>query len=237
VLYGSTALLPIFLQTLLGYNAMTSGLVLSPGGIAVLILLPVVGILTSRVEARWLVTLGALIISGSLFHMARFNLNITFSDAMWARVYQSMGMAFLFVPINVMAFYFVKRDKVNNATGIMNLARNVGGSVGIAGVATVLSRRMQVHQNILSGHVNTLSGAYQRMTAGTAAALVVRGSDPAQASAQAHGLVYGLVQRQASMMAFVDDFWLLGAVFLCLIPLMFMMKKTRPHKSTDVAAH
>ena len=237
VLYGSTALLPIFLQTLLGYNAMTSGLVLSPGGIAVLILLPVVGMLTSRVEARWMVTLGALIIPGSLFHMAHFNLNITFSDAMWARVYQSMGMAFLFVPINVMAFYFVKRDKVNNATGIMNLARNVGGSVGIAGVTTVLSRRVQVHQNILAGHVNTFSGAYQRMVAGSTAALATRGSDPAQATAQAHGLVYGLVQRQASMMAFVDDFWLLGAVFLCLIPLMFLMKKTRPHKSTDVAAH
>src|ERR1019366_3152728 len=171
VLYGTTALLPIFLQTLLGYDAMTSGLVLSPGGIAVLILLPVVGMLMAHIEARWMVMLGALIISASLFHMASFNLNISFSMAMWARIYQSLVMAFLFVPINVMAFNFVKREKVNNASGILNLARNMGGSVGISGVATELSRRAQMHQNILSGHVNTFSDAYQRMVAGSAAAL------------------------------------------------------------------
>jgi DHA2 family multidrug resistance protein len=235
VLYGSTALLPIFLQTLLGYSATTSGLVLSPGGVAVLLLLPVVGVLTSHIEARWLVTVGSLIISASLFHMAGFNLNISFSDAMWARVYQSMGMAFLFVPINVMAFHFVKREKVNNATGIMNLARNVGGSVGIAFVTTGLSRRVQVHQNILAGHVNPFSGAYQQMMSGATAALTTRGSDPVQAAAQAHGLVYGLLQRQAAMMAFVDDFWILGAVFMCLVPLMFLMKKTRPHKTAEIA--
>lgn len=235
VLYGTTALLPIFLQTLLGYDAMTSGLVLSPGGVAVLILLPVVGMLMAHIEARWMVMLGALVISASLFHMAGFNLNVTFRMAMWARIYQSLGMAFLFVPINVMAFNFVKREKVNNASGILNLARNMGGSVGISSVATELSRRAQVHQNILSGHVNTFSAAYQRMVAGSAATLAVRGSDPVQASARAHAMVYGLLQRQASMMAFVDDFWMLGTIFLCLIPLMFVMKKVRPHKSTVIA--
>lgn len=182
-----------------------------------------------------MVMLGALVISASLFHMAGFNLNVTFRMAMWARIYQSLGMAFLFVPINVMAFNFVKREKVNNASGILNLARNMGGSVGISSVATELSRRAQVHQNILSGHVNTFSAAYQRMVAGSAATLAVRGSDPVQASARAHAMVYGLLQRQASMMAFVDDFWMLGTIFLCLIPLMFVMKKVRPHKSTVIA--
>jgi len=103
-------------------------------------------------------------------------------------------------------------------------------------VTTVLSRRVQGIRTFGRAREHVL-GAYQRMVAGSTAALATRGSDPAQATAQAHGLVYGLVQRQASMMAFVDDFWLLGAVFLCLIPLMFLMKKTRPHKSTDVATH
>ena len=235
VLYGTTALLPILLQTLLGYDAMTSGLVLSPGGIAVLVLLPVAGMLVAHVEARWLVALGALIISVSLFHMGNFNLNIDFGTAMRARVYQSLGMAFLFVPINVMAFYFVRKEKVNNASGILNLARNMGGSVGISAVTTGLARRAQVHQHDLSGHLNALSAAVQRMLAGSTAALTARGSDPVQAAAQAHRMLYGMLQRQATMMAFVDDFRLLGAIFLCLIPLMFLMKRVRPQKSVVVA--
>jgi DHA2 family multidrug resistance protein len=140
VLYGSTALLPIFLQTLLGYTALLSGLVLSPGGILVVILLPVVGKLLNRFESRWLVVFGLSLLSLSLFHMAHFNLEVSFGTAMMARVYQSAGMAFLFVPINVMAFYFIPKAKINNATGIINLARNIGGSVGIAGVVTMLAR-------------------------------------------------------------------------------------------------
>jgi MFS transporter, DHA2 family, multidrug resistance protein len=187
------------------------------------------------VEARWLVALGALIISVSLFHMGNFNLNIDFGTAMRARVYQSLGMAFLFVPINVMAFYFVRKEKVNNASGILNLARNMGGSVGISAVTTGLARRAQVHQHDLSGHLNALSGAVQRMLAGSTAALTARGSDPVQAAAQAHRMLYGMLQRQATMMAFVDDFRLLGAIFLCLIPLMFLMKRVRPQKSAVVA--
>ena len=235
VLYGTTALLPIFLQTLLGYDAMTSGLVLSPGGIALLVLLPITGMLVARVEARWLVVVASMVISASLFYMGSFNLNVDFGTAMWARIYQSLGMAFLFVPINVMAFHFIRKEKVNNAAGILNLARNMGGSVGISAVTTGLARRAQVHQNDLSGHLTALSSSVQRMLEGTTAALTVRGSDPVQASAQAHRMLYGMLQRQASMMAFVDDFRLLGTIFLCLIPLMFLMKRTRPQKSAVVA--
>lgn len=236
MLYGTTALLPIFLQTLLGYDATTSGLVLSPGAIFVLILLPVVGMSLAHVEARWMVVIGSLIISASLFHMASFNLEISFTTAMMARIYQALGLAFLFVPINVMAFYFVKREKVNNASGILNLARNIGGSVGISAVTTMLSRRAQFHQNILAGRVDSSSEAYQRLFGRVTSAMAARGSDPVLAAAQAHRIIYGVVQRQAAMMAFVDDFWMLGAVFLCLIPLMFLMKKSIPHKPT-VAAH
>ncbi len=117
VMYGSTALLPIFLQTLLGYTAMLSGLVLSPGGIMVIIMLPIVGKLVTHFDARWLVICGVVIVATSLFHMATFNLDIDFHTAMMARIYQSAGMAFLFVPINVMAFYFIPKEKFNNATG------------------------------------------------------------------------------------------------------------------------
>jgi len=237
VLYGTTVLLPIFLQTLLGYTATLSGLVLSPGGIAVMVMMPVVGFLIGKVQARWLVIVGVVITSASLFHMAQFNLQVDFQSAMWARIYQSLGMAFLFVPINTMAFYYVSKEKTNNATGIINLARNIGGSVGISMVATMLARGAQVHQAYLTSHTNILDPAYRQQLAGTASMLVTKGMSPAQAMAQSQGLIYGMVQRQASMLTFVDNFRLLGAAMLIIIPLLFLMKKMTPHKRGAVAAH
>jgi len=235
VLYGSTALLPIFLQTLLGYTALLSGLVLSPGGILVIILLPVVGKLLTRFESRWLVVFGLSILALSLFHMASFNLEIDFRTAMGARIYQSAGMAFLFVPINVMAFYFIPKEKINNATGIINLARNIGGSVGIAGVVTMLARRAQFHQAVLVSHMTPLDSAYQAMLGGAKQMMVAQGSDPVLAAHQAQGLAYGLLMRHATMLAFLDDFWLMAVATLAVIPFMFLMKKVRPHKGPEVA--
>ncbi len=237
VLYGTTVLLPIFLQTLLGYNATLSGLVLSPGGIAVMVMMPVVGVLIGKIQARWLVIVGVLITSLSLFHMSNFNLQIDFKTAMWARIYQSLGMAFLFVPINTMAFYFISKEKTNNATGIINLARNVGGSVGISLVATMLSRGAQVHQAYLTAHVNPLDPAYRAQLAGLTSTLVTKGMSLTAATAQAQGVIYGTVQRQASMLAFVDNFRLLGAAMLIIIPLLFLMKKTTPKKGGAVVGH
>jgi DHA2 family multidrug resistance protein len=230
VLYASTVLLPMMLQTLMGYTATLSGLVLSPGGIMVVIMLPVVGKLLTKVEARWLVIYGIVITSLSLFHMARFNLDIDFRTAMWARIYQSAGMAFLFVPINTMAFYFIAQHRINDAAGIINLARNIGGSSGIATVTTLLARRSQYHQSVLVSHVTPLSENYRAMVAGATAAFTQHGSDPVTAAGQAHGLLQGMVQRQAAMLAFVDNFWLLGVLFLTMIPLLFLMKKAKPQQ-------
>jgi len=235
VLYGSTALLPIFLQTLLGYTALLSGLVLSPGGILVVILLPVVGKLLTHIESRWLVVFGLAILSLSLFHMATFNLEVDFRTAMTARIFQSAGMAFLFVPINVMAFYFIPKQKFNNATGIINLARNIGGSVGIAGVVTMLARRAQYHQAVLVGHMTPLDTAYRAMLGGASQMMAAHGADPVLAAHQAQGLAYGLLMRHATMLAFLDDFWLMGVVILLVVPFMFLMKKVAPHKGPDVA--
>lgn len=231
VLYGSTALLPIFLQTLMGYTAMLSGLVLSPGGLVVIVCLPIVGKLLQRFQARWLVVWGVSFTAISLFMMAGFNLEISYNHALYTRIVQSMGMAFLFVPINTMAFYFISKERINNATGIINLARNIGGSVGISGVMTILARRQQYHQSVLVSHLTPLDSGYQAMLQGTQQMFHTMGSDPVQAMQQAYGVSYGLLQRHAAMLAFVDDFWLMGILFLTLIPLMFLMKKTAPHKA------
>jgi DHA2 family multidrug resistance protein len=136
----------------------------------------------------------------------------------------------------VAAFAFVPREKTNYGTGLINLARNIGASVGIATVAALLERRAQFHQQALAGHVTPYDPAYRSMVDGTAGHLMVQGSSAAQASAQAHGIVYSLLQRQSAMLAFVDDFWLLGVVFLAVIPLMLLMKKTKPVEG-PVTAH
>jgi DHA2 family multidrug resistance protein len=135
-----------------------------------------------------------------------------------------------------MAFYYIPREKFNNATGIINLARNIGGSFGIANVVTLLARRTQFHQGILVSHMTPFDSAYRAMVSGSAGILYAAGSSFADAQAQAQGLAYGLLQRHAAMLAFVDDFWLMGLTFLSLIPLMFLMKKSRPH-GPPISAH
>ena len=230
VLYGSTMLLPVFLQTLLGYTAMRSGLVLSPGGLAIVFCMPLVGFLLSKVEARWLVIFGLCVSAYGLFDMARFSLNVDFQTAMMARVVQSAGLAFLFVPINTMAFAFVAKEKMGNATGLINLARNIGGSSGIAIVTTMLARRAQFHQQTMVSHLTPFDPNYQQALSGAAQMLTAHGSSASQAAAQAQGLLYGMVQQQSMMKAFIDNFWMLGVIFLAVIPLMFFVKRVAPHK-------
>jgi DHA2 family multidrug resistance protein len=237
VLYGTTVLLPEMLQTLLGYTATASGMVLSPGAFVLIAILPFVGWLLGRVEARWLVTFGAGILAVSLLYMSHFDLDLDFHTALMARIYQSCGMAFLFVPVNVMAFYFIAKEKTSNATGIINLARNIGGSVGISMVTTQIERGSQVHQAYLTANATPLSDVYRSMLSGTAQNLIAHGSSIAQAATQAQALLYGMIGRQATMLAFVDDFRTLAWVSLAIVPFMFLMKKMRPHKTGSAAMH
>ena len=230
VLYSSTALLPIYLQTLMGYSATQSGQVISPGGIAIILMMPIVGRLVSKVDPRWLVIFGLTVSSIGLIQMSGFNLYIDFRTAVIARIVQSVGLAFLFIPINVTAFAFVPKEKTNFATGLVNLARNIGGSSGIALATTMLARRSQFHQQNLVSHLTPLDPNYQTSLQGLTQALTSRGADAAQAASQAQGMLYGMVQQQAMMKAFVDVFWMLALVFLAMIPLVFLMKRVQPHK-------
>src|SRR6266849_1236155 len=194
VMYSSTVLIPQFLQQLMGYTAELAGSALSPGGAVIMMMMPVVGILVSRVDARML---------------------------------QTFGLACLFIPINVAAFAYIAKEKTNMGTGIINLARNIGASVGIATVTTMLDRRTQFHQAHLVEHVNRLNPALATMTNGTTAGLISHGSSAAHAAAQAQGMVYNIVQRQSAMLAFVDNFKMLGVIFLAVIPILLLMRKPR----------
>jgi DHA2 family multidrug resistance protein len=227
VLYATTVLIPQLLQQLMGYTAQLAGLVLSPGGLVIMVMMPVVGILVSKVDTRLLIAFGCVVCSLSLFVMAGWDLQLDFRHAAWARMLQGFGLAFLFIPINVAAFAYVPKEKTNMGTGIINLARNIGASVGIATVTTMLDRRAQLHMVRLTERANDLSAAYHNALNGIQSRLVSAGSTAAHASAQAHAMIYGTIERQAAMLAFLDDFKMLGLLFFAVIPILVLMRKPR----------
>ncbi len=234
VLYSSTVLIPQMLQQLLGYTAEKAGLALSPGGAVIMLMMPVVGFLVSRVDARVLISFGCIACSISLFVMAGWNLQLDYRHAVYGRMLQSFGLAFLFIPINVTAFAYVPKEKTNMGTGIINLARNIGASVGIATVATMLERRTQAHTARLIEHVNPFSLAYRKIEASFTAAFSSGGFTGPSAGAKAAGTVYGIVQRQAAMLSFVDIYKFLGVVFLMVLPVLLLLKKPRGAVSAPV---
>jgi MFS transporter, DHA2 family, multidrug resistance protein len=235
VLYSSTVLIPQMLQQLLGYSAEMAGLALSPGGAVIMLMMPVVGFLVSRVDTRFLIAFGCIVSSIALFMMAGWNLQLDYRHAVLGRMLQSFGLAFLFIPINVAAFAYVPKEKTNMGTGIINLARNVGASVGIATVTTLLERRTQVHTARLIEHVNPFSEAYRSLLNGLTASLMSSGASLADATAKATGMIYGMVQRQATMLAFLENFKILGIVFLVVIPVLMLLK--RPKGAVNAPVH
>ncbi|HTW58249.1 MAG TPA: DHA2 family efflux MFS transporter permease subunit [Terriglobales bacterium] len=227
-LLGSTLLLPLFMQTMLGYTAQESGLALMPGGFTIMLLLPLVGFLLSRYSPRWLLLFGLVVLSMSLFHMTGFDLDIDFRTVAQARVFQAVGMAFLFVPINTAAYAFLPREKNNAASGLMNLGRNIGGSVGISVVTTMLDRRTQIHLTNLSSNLSLANPALRTMIAGASSAMRAHGASAAGATQQAYALIQAQIIGQATMLSYIDCFWFLGVAILLMVPTVFLMKKSRP---------
>ena len=237
-LFGSTVLLPYFLQTLMNYPAVTSGMVLSPGGIATIFCMPLVGRLLSKVEARWLILVGLSVLASSLIVMSRFNLYIDYPHAMWTRILQASGLAFLFVPINTAAYAFVSKEKNNAASGLINLARNLGGSTGIAVATTVLLRRAQLHQSVLIAHLTPYDAGFRAALAGASKAAASAGLAGAQAAQASQGMVYGVMMRQATMLAFLDAFRLLAVGVICVMPLvLFLRSQFDAHKPVEASVH
>ncbi len=225
VLYGTTLLLPILLQTLMGYTAMESGIVLLPGGLVLLGVLPFVGILLGKFQPRWIVICGLLIMAVGLYQLSHLDLNASSRTPVNDWIVSRAGTAFLFVPINVMAFYFVPRGKMNNASGLINLARNVGASTGISFVTTMLDRRAQFHQDRLSVNLHAGNPWYQSAMNHISHSMMARGADAGRAVYEAHAILYQQLQRQAMMLSFVDNFRLMSIICIIVLPLMFVMKK------------
>jgi DHA2 family multidrug resistance protein len=234
-LFGSTVLLPQYMQVWMGYSAQQAGEALSPGGLVVIMLLPLVGRLVSRMDARYLIAFGFAVLSAALFHVVRtLYPGIDFGTAVSLRAYQSVGLAFLFVPINSVAYAGVPPEKNNAVSGIVNLARNMGGDIGIAFVTTLIARRSQLHQARLAEAVAPGDPTILARLAGITRALEHAGSTTAEASRQAYGAVYRELVRQAQTLAYLDAFYLLAWFSVAMVPLVFL---TRPVKGGAVGGH
>jgi DHA2 family multidrug resistance protein len=228
VLYGTTVLLPLFLQTLMGYTAQRAGEVLSPGGLVVIVLLPLVGKLLSKVEARWLIAFGFIVSSLALWHMTGLYLGIDFRTAMMYRIYQSIGLAFLFVPINTIAYVGVPPEKNNQISAMTNLARNIGGSVGISLATTLIARRVQFHQTNLVSHATPYDPAYRDTLAGLTARLMAGGASAVDAMKEATARIFGMIVREATTMAYIDAIWMMAIVSACMLPFVFLLRRNPP---------
>ena len=219
MLLGSTYLLPAFTQSLMGYRAVDAGMVLTPGGIAVILLMPAVGFMINRVDVRLLVAIGLGISGLSLLWMTDFYLDVSFHHLVLVRLVQATGLAFLFVPLNSIAFRGIPPSKTNNASALINLARNFGGSIGISLAATLLTRREQFHQSRLVEYAQQMNSSYPDYARHLASAL---GSTPDSSTTLAS--VYQGVINQSTLLSYLDDFKALGLIFLALLPLLLLVK-------------
>lgn len=235
-LFATIVLLPQLMQTLLGYSPMEAGLILSPAGLFTMALVPFVGIMLSRgVDARLLIALGMFVSGCGTLRMSHISLQIAPSDLLWPRVVQSMGVGLLFVPLSTIAFAYLPKNESGHASALFSLVRNEGSSIGVAMVTTLLARGVQAHRAHLVAHVSDFNPvSHDRLDA---MAQVANTADTHAATQTALKLAEGLVDRQAALLAYVDQFRLFGCLILCGIPLVFLLKKTESHGSVADAAH
>jgi MFS transporter, DHA2 family, multidrug resistance protein len=235
VLYGSMVLLPIMLQTLLGYPPLQAGIAMAPRGIGSFFMMPITGVMTGKFDARKLLTAGLLVGGLTLIWLSVLNLQAGYWDIFWPQLIQGVGMSLLFVPLTTVSMDAIPREKMGNATSLFNLMRNIGGSVGIAATGTMLARNNQSTTAMLGANVTPYDPAAQSMLMQMRAAFMAAGADMTTATERAYAAMFGMVQRQATMVSFVGIFQLLGLLFVAIIPLVLLMK--RPKGRAAVGAH
>jgi DHA2 family multidrug resistance protein len=237
MLFSSLVMMPQFLQTLLGYTAESAGLVLSGGGLLLLFLMPIVGVLSSKVQARYIIAFGWLTLSAAMYYSTQYlDLQISFGAASVMRVMQVFGLGFLFVPINLASYIGMPAQKSNSVAGLVNFMRNMGSSIGTSLVTTLIERRAQVHQVFLAAHTTPGKPAFKIAAQGLAGRLAVAGLNAPQAARQAYGRLYQGLIRQATTLAYVDTYWILAVGAAVMFLLSFALKKNEPGAGGEIAA-
>jgi DHA2 family multidrug resistance protein len=235
-LYGIVVFTPKFVQAFMGYNAELAGLTQLPGAALMILLMPIAGKLVRKIEARWLIGIGFLLSALALFHIStNIDLQIDFRTAANYRVFQSLGLALLFVPINTVSYVGIPEEKGGEVSGTINLLRNLGGSVGISLVETMIARRAQFHQDELITHVTRAHQSFRTLTRGLSAELFHRGLSQSQAMRQTYLRMYDAVITQATVQSYMDVAWIIAVICLAMVPLALMLRRNDP-KAAHVSA-
>jgi DHA2 family multidrug resistance protein len=236
LLFSSLVMMPQFLQTLMGYTAESAGLVLSGASMVILFQMPIVGQLTTKIPAKYIMAFGWLCLAcGMYYSTMRIDLLISFRSAAWLRVAQAFGLGFLFVPINLTAYIGVAREKGNSVSGLVNFMRNIGSSVGTSMVTTLLARRAQFHQSVLADHATNYDPAFRDQLRGLTQQLAHAGATAPDAQVQAYGRIYRSMLVQSQTLAYIDTYMVLAIAASIMFALAFIVKKNDPAAGGRVA--
>lgn len=236
-IYGLVTLLPLFYQELMGYTALAAGWAVSPRGIGAIIAMPIIGYLTAKIDNRWLIALGFGMFGAASLWFGEVNLSIGRWTFLWAILISGFGSGCIFVPLSTTAMGSLRNEEIGNASGLYNLLRNIGGSVGISVVNTIVSRHEQLHRNELVGSLTagriTVRGTIQ----GLQQYLTTQGSSSADALMRAYALIGTDLTAQARLWSYVDDFRYMALMCFGCVPLVFLLKKTVGKKGAVSAGH
>jgi MFS transporter, DHA2 family, multidrug resistance protein len=234
--YALTVFTPQYVQAYMGYNAELAGMTQLRGATLLILLMPIVGQLVRRIQARWLIGLGFILSALAFFHISyNIDLGVNFSTTAGYRIWQSFGVALLFIPINTASYVGIPEQKGGEVAGTINLLRNIGGSVGISLVETMIARRAQYHQDHLIAHVTPAQQTFRTSMSKLSAQLLHRGLSQPRATHQAYLRIYDAVITQATVLSYQDVAWLIAMVCLLMTPLALLLKKNDP-KAAHVSA-
>jgi DHA2 family multidrug resistance protein len=237
ILLGTTQFIPQLLQQVLGYTATQAGEALTMGGIATIVVMPIAGMLTGKVDARYLLAIAMTLQAVALWHMSGLNTEITFQDAALARMIQSVGMPLMFVPISAVAYVGLKPTENNQASALMNVSRNLGGTIGISFAQTMLARQSQVHQSQYVEGLNPLNPNYNNAIAGIAHGLQGQGLSAGAAHQAAGAVLYETLQQQVAMLSYIDIFHVMMWMVIVCLPLIFFLRAPKAGAAPAEMAH
>ncbi len=235
VLYATTAVIPQFLQLLLGYTSYEAGLVMSPRGIGAVIGSIVAGRMLSKLDGRLWMAQGAGVLGLTMFLLGGIDLAISPANIIWPIIISGFGLTSLFVPMSTFSVATVKRENMGDAAGLTSLARNLGGSVGISSITALVTRSTQVHQDLMVRHFSRFAAPFRQQLATIQTSLAAESGQAAHS--QAYGVLYQTLQQQAGLWAYVEQFRLLALICLALVPIIFLFRKAKTSPEAAAMAH
>jgi DHA2 family multidrug resistance protein len=224
-LYGTTVLIPLILQTLLGYPAIQAGIAMAPRGLGSFIAMPVAGIIMAKIDPRKMLTVGLIVCGYTLWQISRLSLDAGFWDFFWPQLIMGLSLGLIFVPLTTISMAPIRKENMGNATSLFNLVRNLGGSIGISAVSTMQTRFQQRNINQLGSHVTPYSASARNMMNSMQGMFQSTGSDAVTAAHQARAAMFGMIERQASMLAYNSIFLILAGLFVLMLPFIFLMRR------------